>query len=83
MSAFAENCLGVIQLVRPQNFPKNKHFLPSDTHTWMIPSNYGNKVEEDYIQRAFIERKYKTKRQTKVRAYNQPKMRLSSIKCIR
>ena len=27
--------LGVIHLVRTQNFPKNKYFLPSDTHTYV------------------------------------------------
>ena len=28
-----ETQLGIIYVVRTQNFPKNQHFLPLDTHT--------------------------------------------------
>ena len=30
--------LGVVHLVRTQNFPKNQHFLPPDTHTYVCVS---------------------------------------------
>ena len=30
--------LGVIHLVRTQNFPKNQRFLPPDTHTFVCVS---------------------------------------------
>ena len=29
---------GIIYLLRSQNFPKNQHFLPPDTHTFMCVS---------------------------------------------
>ena len=29
-------CFGDIHLLRPQNFPKSKHFLPPDTHTYVF-----------------------------------------------
>ena len=32
---FHKTKLGIIHIVRRQNFPKNKHFLPSDTHTYV------------------------------------------------
>ena len=28
-------CLGIIHLVRTQNFLKNQHFLPPDMHTYV------------------------------------------------
>ena len=29
---------GIIHLIRTQNFPKNQHFLPPDTHTYVCES---------------------------------------------
>ena len=46
-------------------------------------TNANYEVEQDHIHGVFIGRKYKTKTQTKVRAYHQPTKKLSSIKCIR
>ena len=34
--------IDVIHLVRTQNFLKNEHFLPPDTHTYMCVSEVGN-----------------------------------------
>ena len=46
-------------------------------------TNANYEVEQDHIHGVFIGRKYKTKIQTKVRAYHQPTKKPSSIKCIR
>ena len=35
---FYRRHFGIIHLVRSQNFPKNKHFLPPDTHTYVCAS---------------------------------------------
>ena len=35
MLSSLEKCLGFIYLVRTQNVPKNCHFLPPDTHTYV------------------------------------------------
>ena len=38
MDSSGEEELRVIHLVRTQNFPKNEHFLPPDTHTYLCVS---------------------------------------------
>ena len=37
-----QHCPGIIHLERSKNFPKNQHFLPPDTHTYM-PVSEGKK----------------------------------------
>ena len=52
--------MAIIHLVRTQNFPKNLHFLPPDTHTARVSllikltdkCNYINYVVYDHIYKA-------------------------------
>ena len=43
--------LGIIHLVRTQNFPENQHFLPLDTHTYVCLSEGKNvSFSEDFTK---------------------------------